>query len=261
MALFSRKADLMTTLKRPISSVRDADIRTILEELAPGKEIHTVICPPRLRFNVVREENNEGGEQKVRYSDKEYYVDGLAVFVEAELGRKIYLSSLKDIVTVDEQREYEKLFAAAQRVAARNILEPHKRKTQRVKEREANILDQGMNYIEAPLVEQGNDGEELKTIRVMSVYVKYDGIIIGQLTAPDWEGFIDAIAKKYDVNIGPADGENLEQEVFFFNKTISNTTDVAEYRQGISAVYKAGSILKVALEERTRELIRKYLPQ
>lgn len=263
---FSRSIDITKPLNRPTSSVRDADIQAILEELTGQKKLtgknklEVIVTPEKYRYCIA-------GQEKERWYDKEYNVDGLAVFVEAELGIEInhgHNAEEFGFVTRFGQEMYERRFRDSQKGLAQRMLHPPKKETKKSRERDA-YLRQVLNYVEAPLVPEATDAHKLEAIQVMSVRAEYEGLNIAKFDAPDWKRFIDAIAKKYGVEIYPAIVQsfslNIESKSPFlvFNKTIVSTNNVEEYRAGITAVYQAGSTLKRALDERTQELVKRYL--
>jgi hypothetical protein len=176
-------------------NTRSSDVKKVLEDIADGNTVLTTIHKP-YSFTITHVQNIP---ETTRQFDICYSLDGLTVFVEAEMGRRIHDGNPAAIVTPEQKQEYELLKKA----------EGERLNGLTKKEGGVNIVpmqfafeDYGLRFIEGPLVDRPGD-KNLDTARAVSVLAQYDRI---DLSPPSirkaWTKFIDTIKKVYDVQTG-----------------------------------------------------------
>lgn len=250
-------------MKEQKPDIRDSDVRAALAKIAPGNEISVEINKPyRCGY----------GEEKDRMWDKIYSMNGLKVFVEAELG------AIYKVEGYEPQTMKEYLMTPEQCELSKKKMEEKMSKEKKIRPLIISPSIIGFFFpdicgIEGPLVDKADD-TELKTIRVVSALAQYQGLDLSEF-GPEWKGFIETIKSKYNLEIKaqssnvkepslirPKGGlimhdrhEPEEKIPLVFSSTITKKQDLEK----ICYVYYAGSTLKETIDDITKFLVKKYL--
>ena len=249
-------------------NIRDSDLRSILERIADGKKISYGTHTPY----------SSGHEATYRLYDKTYFLDGLKILVEFELGRKLGYTSRSGvtyIVTPQEQVMYEEKKEKV-KIELEKKVKVVKRPGRHDAIRLPGILisgNYGPSFITGVIVDNTED-IELTTAKVKSVLAQYDELDLNRLVDLEWRKFIEAVKDKYGVEIGsPSDGiikkvaTHCRGGVIIETKILINKPQVfrlliseeANLENGINSVYSAGLTVKKAVDKTVNHLIETYL--
>lgn len=179
--------------------VKAAEVKNLLEQIVGRSDIGTEISrKPFSDWGI-----SEG--YVYRPFDIIYSAGNLAVYIEAELGRKKRDSFISDnaLVTPEQQREYKELVENKER----EILEKAKRKygAEKIEKKEIFPMDVIFAEDKVPhttgcIVDDASDSE-LATARVESIVIQYNTDLSDFMACPPQKSYIEGVASFHGIKI------------------------------------------------------------
>ena len=237
-------------------TMRDSDVRYVLERIAEGKNIYSKINEPY----------SLGDDRVSRVYDKVYSFDKVDIYLEAELGMMIS-NKLFSMIIRGEYEKFKEHEAPLSKTPEMRIND----KGEFVKGYFLEI--DGFSNSIGPLIDNNAKDEQLETISVRKVRAEYTGLNLNEFSSPEWDAFIEAVRDRYQIEKEiPCKGIIKISEIYPSKPLIDNSANgkeslvfvkeirsKADLERGIASVYAAGKTVEKARDDMANRLIRQYL--